>query len=184
MKKQFFPLLACLLIVGFVSALGQNAENRSRFSDVQKQHAKIYYQIALQIQKGQHDFDKSFKAFYAPIANDCERLYKEHKRFEAFFRQKANESMEKNKPDIAKKQEKARICYQQLADLTQTIIDAYKKQESSKLGSSLKEYKQLETTLKALGAKLPVRNWVTVSEAELLIAQTVRQNQSRKQPQH
>ena len=182
MKQHIFSLGVCLFIVGLLPVLGQETDNRTRFSEAQKQHAKVYYQIALLVQKGQYDFDKTFRAFYAPIANDCERLYKEHKKYENYFRQKANESMEKSKQEMAKKQEKARLCYKQLADLTQTIIEAYKKQESSKLGASLKEYKQIETTLNSLGAKFPVRNWVTVSEAELLISQSIRNNQARKQP--
>lgn len=170
--------------MGLISVFGQNDNNRPKFSDAQKQHAKIYYQIVIQLRKGQHDFDKSFKAFYGPIVNDCERLYKEHKKYEAFFRQKANSSMENNKQEIAKKQEKARLYFEQLADLTQNISEAFKKMDSSKIDNSLVEYKQIEKNLLALGAKIPQRNWVTVSEAEIFVAQAIRNTRPRKQSQN
>ena len=181
MMKTIKPvILTLLLLASLLPLFGQQTDNKRKFTDVQKQHAKIYYQIVLSHRKGQSDFDRDFKAFYTPIVDDCERLFKEHKKFEAFFKEKANASLESNKQEIAKKQEKARICFGQLADLTQTITEAFKNKESSKIDKSLAEYKQIEKTLQELGAKFPQRNWVTVSEAELLVAQAMRNNQTRK----
>ena len=127
MRHILHIIVVCVLSSCLFPLWGQQADSKPKYTDLQKQHARIYYQIVLQLKKGESDFDSNFKAFYTPIVNDCERLYKENKKFEAFFREKANDSMENNKQEIAKKQEKARECFHHLAQLTQTISEAYKK---------------------------------------------------------
>lgn len=181
MKFNRFIVIVCSAFLPFF-LFGQNALERNKLSAAQQQHAKVYLQITQQVNKGKCDFEQILNSFYAPIAKDCERLSIEHRKLEKFFRQKANESMGNSKQEIAKKQEKARLFYQQLADLSQSIQECYKKQNTGAIDKSLIEYKQIETSLISLGAKPPQRNWVTVSEAEQFVLQVLRYNQAKKQP--
>lgn len=145
----------------------------SKLTPAQKQHLETYRQIKMLKLNNQYDGKKCFEYKYKPFVLFMSELYPLAMQTAQEYEAKVNEAIEngnKTQQDAAMK--RMNICAE-LAKLCKESVDTYKKKaeggNTRSLENYMGQYANFEALMQMNGIKYPQRQWLTPTEAELLI---------------
>jgi len=190
--KKIILLFLVLAISVFADAPRQNNQDAKQDAKQDKQAAKqkqrpaftvpdklsrnqqaqlnIYLEINKLVLGGKYDTRKYFLAYHKSIAESNKAMISINQREAHRLNERFQLAIQNNKPELAKRCQKASQLYVSMAALNKDICDAYEKCDIGKMTKSLSSYLELETSLVAVGAKPCPREWFTTREAEYVIS--------------
>ncbi len=150
----------------------------------QKQHLEVYRQIELLKANGQFSSKKCFEPKYKPFVDFVTLLeplaFQEAQAYEAKAAQFLTEG---NREMQAKATKRMNMC-RMMAQLCKDAREAYNNEKlHGKLSNYMGTYSNYEYAMTVEGIKLPKREWLTPSEAELMIVRYYRNILAQKAKQ-
>lgn len=138
----------------------------------QRQHLDVFVKTQYAIREGKVPSDTIFKAFYTFIASsNKEALTVNRERAEKLM-ERANKALTDGKNTQVKRFEAAARLYNNLVKINEEIVEAFEKNNSSKMTYLMMQYVALEKEMVEFGLERPPRDWFTPQEAEkLMVAQ-------------
>ena len=161
-----------LFIISFfclgLSFLWSQAE-APKLSKAQLAQLKSYQQITQLVRQGKTDQKKFFAVYYKPIAESTLEMEPLYRKEGLKLQDRADQALESQKMDLAKRLNQAARVYLDLADTCKKISESYEKSDVGEIKSQLNNYLGLEKTLKEMKAKPLRREWFTTKEAEQML---------------
>ena len=194
MKTKLSMILLALSLMAFSAQDGKvsginafslaNISSFEKLSPGQRQHLEVYKQIKILKINKQYSPKKCFEPQYKPFIEFISQLepmvLNEAQKYDAMAQQFFAEG---NKEMQAKATKRMNMC-KTMAQLCKDAKEAYDdEKQHNKLVNFMGVYSNYEYAMAAEGIKLPKRNWLTPSEADLLITRLYRNMAAQKAKQ-
>lgn len=139
-----------------------------RLSAGQQRHLKWQMAINQAIAQGDYNKEKVFEAAYSPVAEWMQMALPEFQKFEEAWHQQCEEALSNDDQKTAALADYQAKLFAELVRISGEMLEAYRKKQSSKLNTLIKDYQTCEGYFLMKNIKPPKRDWLTAQEANYL----------------
>ena len=161
-----------------------NIKSLENLNAAQKQHLEVYRQIKILKINKQYSSKKCFEPKYKPFVEFISQLEPMVVNEAQAYETKAQQFFAEGRQDLQAVATKRMNMCKTMAQLCKYTKEAYNDAKlHNKLANYMGVYSNYEYAMVAEGIKLPKRNWLTPSEADLLITRLYRNMAAQKAKQ-
>ncbi|MDY0176822.1 MAG: hypothetical protein RBT25_08010 [Lentisphaeria bacterium] len=170
MKTRLLLLLALLCAL---PVFCQDADQvLDKLNKGQRKHYLIFRQIQIATRAGKAGQKKVFEAYYAPIAQSCEKSQPQYQKQAEKLQERSDNALAEGKDELSQRLLKEARFYFAISQAQLDIIKAYTDNNTAAMRNAMKLMQSAEVAMRTNRLKLLERDWLLPTEAEKILIAT------------